>query len=58
MEKLIIKKCSKCNTLIEVIKDLQGKLNSHGYSLTVDGIVGTNTINAIKDFQKKKKVLH
>ncbi len=39
--------------LIEVIKDLQGKLNSHGYSLTVDGIAGINTINAIKDYQSK-----
>ena len=33
--------------LIEVIKDLQGKLNSHGYSLTIDGIAGINTISAI-----------
>ena len=39
--------------LVGVIKDLQGKLNSHGYNLAVDGIVGNNTINAIKDFQKK-----
>lgn len=39
--------------LIEVIKDLQGKLNSKGYSLAVDGIVGDKTINAIKDFQRK-----
>lgn len=39
--------------LIEVIKDLQGKLNSKGYNLVIDGIVGNNTINAIKDFQNK-----
>ena len=39
--------------LVGVIKDLQGKLNSHGYNLVVDGIAGNNTINAIKDFQKK-----
>lgn len=41
------------NKLIEVIKDLQGKLNSKGYTLSVDGIVGNNTINAVKDFQRK-----
>lgn len=39
--------------LIEVIKDLQGKLNSKGYTLSIDGIVGNNTINAVKDFQRK-----
>ena len=39
--------------LVGVIKDLQGKLNSHGYNLVVDGIAGNNTINTIKDFQKK-----
>jgi len=38
--------------LIEVIKDLQGKLNSKGYTLAIDGIVGNNTINAIKSFQR------
>ena len=38
--------------LIEVIKDLQGKLNSKGYSLAIDGIVGDKTINAIKNFQR------
>ena len=40
--------------LVGVIKDLQGKLNSHGYNLAVDGIVGNNTINAIKEFSKEK----
>lgn len=39
--------------LIEVIKDLQGNLNSKGYNLVIDGMVGDNTINAIKDFQSK-----
>lgn len=38
--------------LIEVIKDLQGKLNSKGYNLVIDGIVGNATINAIKSFQR------
>ena len=41
------------NKLIEVIKNLQGKLNNKGYTLVIDGLVGTNTINAIKDFQRK-----
>lgn len=43
--------------LINVIKDLQGKLNSHGYNLVIDGIVGNNTINAIKDFQIKNNLV-
>lgn len=38
--------------LIEVIKDLQRKLNSKGFNLAVDGIVGNATINAIKTFQR------
>ena len=38
--------------LIEVIKDLQGKLNSVGYNLVIDGLVGNATINAIKNFQR------
>lgn len=39
--------------LITNIKDIQSKLNKFGYSLTIDGLVGNNTINAIKDFQSK-----
>ncbi len=38
---------------IEVWKDIQAKLNNYGYGLAVDGLVGTNTINAINDFQRK-----
>ena len=38
--------------LIEVIKDLQSKLNTKGYNLAIDGIVGDNTLNAIRDFQR------
>ena len=37
--------------LVEVIKDLQRKLNTKGYNLTIDGMVGNATINAIKNFQ-------
>ena len=39
--------------LITNIQDIQSKLNKFGYSLSVDGLAGTNTINAIKDFQSK-----
>lgn len=42
---------------IEVWKDIQTKLNKHGYNLVVDGLVGTNTINAINDFQRKNGLL-
>lgn len=38
--------------LVQVIKDLQSKLNSKGYNLAVDGIVGNNTLNAIRSFQR------
>lgn len=41
------------NKLIEVIKNLQNLLNKHGYNLSVDGIVGQATINALKDYQSK-----
>lgn len=38
-------------------RELQEKLNRIGYKLTVDGINGPNTKSAIKDFQKKQKIL-
>jgi peptidoglycan LD-endopeptidase CwlK len=37
---------------IEVVK-LQSKLNLFGYKLAVDGIFGTKTEQAVRDFQKK-----
>ena len=43
--------------LIEVIKDLQGKLNSKGYNLAIDGIVGDKTISAIKNFQRNNNLV-
>lgn len=42
--------------LIEVIKDIQLKLNNKGYNLVVDGIVGVETENSIKDFQSKNNL--
>ena len=34
-------------------KWVQWQLNRFGYGLTVDGIIGTKSVNAIKDFQRK-----
>lgn len=42
--------------LITNIKDIQSKLNKFGYSLSVDGLVGDRTIQAIKDFQSKNSL--
>lgn len=39
--------------LILCIKNVQSLLNGYGYNLTTDGIVGDNTINAVKDFQSR-----
>ncbi|MDT8715429.1 N-acetylmuramoyl-L-alanine amidase [Clostridium sp. 19966] len=35
------------------VNDLQTKLNKVGYNLTVDGVFGPNTFNAVQDFQHK-----
>ena len=40
--------------LVTDIKNLQILLNKQGANLTVDGIIGTATVSAIKSFQKKK----
>lgn len=45
------------SNLINVIKEIQTKLNSNGYNLLVDGIVGNNTISAIRDFQEKNNLI-
>lgn len=37
-------------------KEIQEQLNKHGYNLDVDGIVGSKTTAAIKDFQTKNKL--
>lgn len=36
------------------VLEVQKLLNGKGYSLVCDGIMGNNTLNAIKDFQKKQ----
>ena len=35
------------------VKELQKILNQNGYKLTEDGIFGDNTLNAVRDYQKK-----
>ncbi|MCO8194386.1 peptidoglycan-binding protein [Anaerofustis sp. NSJ-163] len=42
------------SALIKDIKNLQTLLNKQGNKLSVDGIIGTATISAIKSFQRKK----
>lgn len=41
----------------ESVKTLQSALNRAGYSLTVDGVFGSNTTKAVKDFQQKHGLL-
>lgn len=43
--------------LINVIKNIQSKLNEKGYNISVDGIVGDITINTLKDFQSKNNLV-
>lgn len=38
---------------LEAIKKIQSRLNELGYNLASDGLAGTNTDNAVKDFQRK-----
>lgn len=40
----------------EWAKLLQACLNVNGYELAVDGIIGTKSIDALKDFQRKSKI--
>jgi len=35
------------------VKQLQNLLNQRGYNLTADGVYGSNTMAAVKDFQKR-----
>lgn len=37
----------------EDVRKLQNKLNELGYNLSADGIYGTNTSNAVRDYQSK-----
>lgn len=36
------------------VRKLQEALNRHGYKLNVDGVFGSATASAVKDFQKKR----
>ena len=47
----------KVNARGENVKWLQDILNHNGYSLTVDGIFGKNTLNAVKSFQTKTNIM-
>ena len=38
------------------VLDLQQKLNRNGYSLDEDGVFGTNTYNAVLDYQRKNNL--
>jgi uncharacterized protein YcbK (DUF882 family) len=41
------------SSLINSIKDIQRKLNQHGYNLVEDGYAGNSTENSLYDFQMK-----
>lgn len=45
------------SALVTDIKELQQLLNKKGYKLTVDGIIGSATLTAIKDVQKKNNLI-
>ena len=38
------------------VKELQRLLNQNGYNLSVDGIFGSKTASAVKDYQKKNNL--
>lgn len=46
----------KVNSKGEGVRWLQDMLNHNGYTLTVDGIFGNNTLNAVKKFQAKVNI--
>ncbi|MCB2288560.1 peptidoglycan-binding protein [Clostridium sp. CS001] len=46
----------KFNSMGDDVKRIQTSLNSKGYKITVDGIFGKLTLNAVKDFQSKNKL--
>ena len=38
------------------VRDLQQKLNANGYKLAEDGVFGSNTYNAVLDYQRKNNL--
>ena len=55
---ILIKKATPKSTTMNLtrVKVAQNALNSHGYTLVVDGKIGKNTVSAIKSFQKKNSI--
>lgn len=41
------------NEMISIEKQIQTMLNAHGYQLTIDGIIGKKSMNAMLDYLKK-----
>jgi N-acetylmuramoyl-L-alanine amidase CwlA len=48
---------TKINEMLTYYKDIQTKLNKCGFNLVVDGVFGTMSTNALKDFQTKSKLI-
>jgi peptidoglycan hydrolase-like protein with peptidoglycan-binding domain len=46
----------KLNSMGDDVKRLQTSLNSKGYKITVDGVFGKLTLNAVKSFQSKNNL--
>ncbi|MBN1040071.1 hypothetical protein DVW12_15330 [Clostridium botulinum] len=44
------------NKIINDIKEIQGALCSKGYDLSIDGLAGINTFNALLEFQKLNNI--
>ncbi|NFI54514.1 hypothetical protein FDA52_16485 [Clostridium botulinum] len=44
------------NKIINDIKEIQGALCSKGYDLSIDGLAGINTFNALLEFQKSNNI--
>lgn len=45
------------NSKGQIVKNVQGLLNAHGYSLKIDGDFGPATDSAVRSFQKSRKLV-